>query len=42
MTKSNVVGIVAGMEIPPVIKFRKGYENGVKYVNPNEGTGRVH
>ena len=35
MTKSNVVGIVAGMEIPPVIKFRKGYENGVKYVNPN-------
>ncbi|HOU24401.1 MAG TPA: extracellular solute-binding protein [Anaerolineae bacterium] len=35
MTKSNVVGIVAGMEIPPVIKFRKGYENGVKHVNPN-------
>jgi len=35
MTKSNIVGIVAGMEIPPVIKFRKGYENGVKYVNPN-------
>jgi len=34
MTKSNVVGIVCGMEIPPVIKFRKGYENGVKYVNP--------
>jgi basic membrane protein A len=34
MTKSNTVGIVAGMEIPPVIKFRKGYENGVKYVNP--------
>ncbi len=35
MTKSNVVGIVAGMEIPAVIKFRKGYENGAKYVNPN-------
>ena len=34
MTKSNVVGIVAGMEIPPVIKFRRGYQNGVKYVNP--------
>lgn len=33
MTKSNVVGIVAGMEIPPVVKFRKGYENGVKFVN---------
>jgi len=35
MTKSNVVGIVAGMEIPPVVKFRLGYENGVKHVNPN-------
>jgi basic membrane lipoprotein Med (substrate-binding protein (PBP1-ABC) superfamily) len=35
MTESNVVGIVAGMEIPPVIKFRLGYENGVAYVNPD-------
>ncbi len=35
MTKSNVVGIVAGMEIPPVIKYRKGYENGAHYVNPD-------
>jgi basic membrane protein A len=35
MSKSGVIGIVAGMEIPPVIKFRKGYENGAKYVNPN-------
>ena len=34
MTKSNVVGIVCGMEIPPVIKFRKGYENGAKSVTP--------
>jgi len=35
MTKSKVVGIVCGMEIPPVVKFRKGYENGVKYVCPD-------
>ena len=35
MTKSNVVGFVGGMEIPPVQKFRKGYENGVKLTNPN-------
>jgi len=35
MTKSKVVGIVAGMEIPPVKKFRNGYENGVKYVCPD-------
>jgi len=34
MTRSNTIGIVAGMEIPPVIKFRKGYEAGAKYVNP--------
>jgi arabinogalactan oligomer/maltooligosaccharide transport system substrate-binding protein len=35
MTESNIVGIVAGMEIPPVIKFRLGYEAGVAYVNPD-------
>jgi basic membrane protein A len=35
MSKSGVIGCVAGMEIPPVIKFRKGYENGAKYINPN-------
>lgn len=34
MTKSNTIGIVGGMEIPPVIKFRIGYEAGAKYVNP--------
>jgi basic membrane protein A len=35
MTKSKTVGIVAGMEIPPVKKFRNGYENGVKYICPD-------
>ncbi|HIC88254.1 MAG TPA: BMP family ABC transporter substrate-binding protein [Anaerolineae bacterium] len=35
MTKSKVVGIVAGMEIPPVKKFRNGYEHGVKCVCPD-------
>jgi basic membrane lipoprotein Med (substrate-binding protein (PBP1-ABC) superfamily) len=35
MSKTGVIGIVAGMEIPPVIKFRRGYENGAKYVKPN-------
>jgi len=34
MTKSNVLGVVAGAEIPPVIKFRKGFANGAKHVNP--------
>jgi basic membrane protein A len=35
MTQSKTVGIVAGMEIPPVKKYRNGYENGVKYVCPD-------
>lgn len=35
MTESKVVGIVCGMEIPPVIKFRLGYENGVHHVCPD-------
>ncbi len=35
MSESKTVGIVAGMEIPPVVKFRNGYENGVHYTCPN-------
>ena len=35
LTESKTVGIVAGMEIPPVVKYRSGYENGVKYVCPD-------
>lgn len=34
MTQSDVVGGVYGMEIPPVAKFRTGFENGCRYVNP--------
>jgi basic membrane protein A and related proteins len=34
MTKTRTVGMVAGVEIPPVIRFRKGYEAGVKHVCP--------
>ncbi len=32
MTRSQTVGIVAGIAIPPVIKFRQGYEAGVRHV----------
>lgn len=35
MTKSKVVGTVAGKEIPPVVRFRKGYDAGVKHVCPD-------
>lgn len=34
MTESNLLGVVAGDQIPPVIKFRKGFANGAKLVNP--------
>lgn len=32
MSKSKIIGMVAGVEIPPVIRFRKGYEAGVQHV----------
>jgi basic membrane protein A and related proteins len=35
LTKSKVVGIVCGREIPPVVRYRKGYESGVKHVCPD-------
>lgn len=34
MSKSGVIGFVGGVEIPPVIKFRRGYEKGAIYINP--------
>jgi simple sugar transport system permease protein len=34
MTQSDVLGVVAGDQIPPVIKFRKGFANGAKHANP--------
>jgi len=35
MTKTNVVGVVAGMDIPPVKRFRNAFDNAVAYVNPD-------
>ncbi|HEY7709421.1 MAG TPA: BMP family ABC transporter substrate-binding protein [Candidatus Entotheonella sp.] len=32
MTRSKTVGMVAGVEIPPVVRFRQGYEAGVQHV----------
>jgi basic membrane protein A len=42
MTESGIVGGVYGVEIPPVIKFRNGYENGCAYVNPDASTLGVY
>ncbi|MEM6528380.1 MAG: BMP family ABC transporter substrate-binding protein, partial [Chloroflexota bacterium] len=35
MTESNVIGGVFGREIPPVVKFRNGYEAGIAATNPD-------
>lgn len=35
MTKNNKVGFVGGMNIPPVEKWRAGFEAGVKTTNPD-------
>ena len=34
MTKTGTIGGVYGLDIPPVHKYRVGYENGAKYANP--------
>jgi basic membrane protein A len=34
MTKTNHIGGVYGLDVPAVVQFRKGYENGAKYINP--------
>ncbi len=35
MTKTNQIGFVGGMDIPVIQKFKKGYEQGALYANPN-------
>jgi basic membrane protein A len=34
-TKTNKIGFAGGLEIPPVVRFLKGFEAGVKSVNPS-------
>ncbi len=33
-TKSNVIGVLGGMEVPPVVRWISGFQAGVKTVNP--------
>ena len=35
MSESGTIGIVAGLEIPPVKKFKNGFDNGAQYVRPD-------
>ncbi|MFV9504781.1 MAG: BMP family lipoprotein, partial [Oscillochloridaceae bacterium umkhey_bin13] len=35
VSESGTIGIVAGQEIPPVKKFKHGFDNGAQYVRPD-------
>lgn len=35
MSESGTIGGVYGIPIPPVVKFRNGYEQGARYINPD-------
>lgn len=41
-TESNIVAGVYGIDIPPVVKFRNGFEQGVAYINPEVETLGVY
>jgi basic membrane protein A len=41
-TKTNVIGGVYGLDIPPVKKYRVGFENGAKAANPSIKTLGVY
>ena len=34
MTQSDVIGAIGGLEIPPVVRFVQGYQNGAQCANP--------
>ena len=34
VTQSNIIGGVYGRDVPAVVKFRNGYEQGARYINP--------
>jgi len=42
MTKSDTIAGVYGIDIPPVVKYRNGYEQGAKYINPDINTLGVY
>lgn len=42
MSETGVIGSVSGMEIPPVIRFVTGYQNGARAFNPDIETLNVY
>lgn len=35
MTDTDTVGVIGGMEIPPVVRLAEGFRNGAHYINPD-------
>src|SRR5512141_3029565 len=42
MSKSGTIATVSGMEIPPVVRYVVGFQNGAKSVNPNIKTLNIY
>ena len=42
MSESGIVAGVYGIDIPPVVKFRNGFEQGARYINPDITTLGVY
>jgi basic membrane protein A len=42
LTKTGTVCTVSGMEIPPVVRFVVGFQNGAKWINPDVQTLNVY
>ncbi len=42
MSKTGTICSVAGMEIPPVVRFVVGYQNGAKWIKPETNTLNVY
>jgi len=38
-TASNQIGFAGGLEIPPVVRFLRGFEQGLASVNPDAHGG---
>lgn len=34
VTEANIIGAVYGPDIPPIVRFRNGYDQGIRYINP--------
>jgi basic membrane lipoprotein Med (substrate-binding protein (PBP1-ABC) superfamily) len=42
MSESGIIAGVYGIDIPPVVKFRNGFEQGARYINPDIETLGVY